>query len=290
MKELYIRSSHASAEFDLARQLTLQGYKVSGNWDVGSKQRPKVSGVTDHNEEMKQGQVIIQHQIDNYGLEMERLLKQGHSVLQISFGQGCIQNPNEHPLIARLCNQYEKAYVIPYSLKDWNTYKQLGVPDKKNRLIRFGKYTTDYGDWKGTIPAVYISCNDIHNRGNGCYYAILQHIRAYIPFIISGKNTQAINGLGEICETSMRSCYQNCRAYLSLGTAPAPYVMTMMEATMAGCPLVLYDNGHGIANEGLKSYCDKNVNNIIQELKRLIAEPNQEAHEKALEDRKLFRC
>ena len=288
--KLFIKSCHASLEYDQARMFHDMGYEVYGNWDVGSSQRRKINGVTDINSNMDDFENIILHQTEDFDLVMEDLLKAGKKVILSVFGQGC---DRQHEHVGKLCAAYPKAFVTSYSVKDYNTYIRLGCPPDKISMIRFSKYLSDFKPWKGKWPVCYISCNSIHRRGDGCGWEILQKIeKSGIPIILGGCETANAcdYGLGETEEVAMQNIYCNAMCHLHLGTAPAPITLTLLEAFCAGTPVIPYHNGFGLIDEGFELDFLGNVQGLIDAIKRNLTDESYrvEQHQKSVRNAKHF--
>jgi hypothetical protein len=288
--KLFIKSCHASLEYDQARMFMDMGYQVYGAWDIGSKQRKKIPGVTDVNSNIDDFPNIILHQTADFDKDMETLLKQGKKVILSVFGQGC---DRQHEHVSKLCASYPKAFISSYSLKDYNTYIRLGCPADKINMIRFSKYHTDFKPWKGKWPVCYISCNSIHRRGDGCGWEILQQVEnSGVPVILGGCETaEACDySIGETEETAMRNIYCNAMCHLHLGTAPAPITLTLLEAFCAGTPVVPYLNGYGLNDERFDLDFCGDVRGLVDTIKRILTdEPYRiEQHKKSVRNAKHF--
>lgn len=284
---IFIQSSHASLEWDQARMFTDLGFRVAGDWDLGSKQRSKIRGVTDHNEDRANFNLILLHQIPDYHEHMKLLLEQGKRVILSAFGQS---DTWQYKAIAELCARYEHAYVAPYSTKDNRLYLAHGCPPQKCRLLRFGKYLSDFKPWTGRKLAAYATGNEIHLRGHGCGWALMKLVMEQCPVILSGKRTDEVGGMGEITEQAMHDLMADSACFLSFGTVPAAWIMSQMEAWCAGCPTVIYDNGHGIDEEAMPLLLANSVDKIVGLVNRLISDTDfrQQWHETSLLNAKLF--
>lgn len=286
-QRLFVQSCHASLEYDHARMFKDLGYSVFGDWDIGSKQRPKIEGVTDNNSDIKDFDLIILHQVPNYVDVMRGLLEAGKRVVLISFGQA---DTWQYEACSKLCRDYEHAYLAPYSVKDHRRHKEAGCPDHKSKLLYFGKYFEDFEPWQGGDPVCYATCNSIHKRGHGCGWELMKQLKQQVPVMLSGKETDEVGGLGEIPESSMRERMRDCSAFVSFGTMPAALIMSQIEAWCAGCPTVCYDNGHGLAEEGMPLILETDVQKMVTQARRLCADPvyKQEWHQNSLRNRERF--
>lgn len=286
-RSIFIQSCHASLEYDQARMFHNLGFQVGGSFDIGSNQRPKISGVTDRNAIPADFNLVLLHQVPDYHLHMEGLLMQGKRVVLSAFGQS---DTWQYEAVANLCRTWPHGYVSAYSEKDYRLHVEKGCPIEKIRLIRFGKYQDDFSPWIGESGMAYAAGNDIHNRGGGCGWELLNKVRQSVPVVLSGKNTEQVGGLGEITEEKMRELMRTSACFISFGTAPAAFVMTQMEAWLAGCPTVIYNNGFGIAGEGLDGIVCGSVDEVCQNAWRLIRSPadRQAAHLDSLKNATKF--
>ncbi len=247
--------------------MTDMGYHVFGNFDVGSKQRKKLTGITDHNTPIDDFETIILHQVPDYARVMREHLDKGRRVILSSFGQA---DTWQYVEVGRLCQSYPKAYVSAYAIKEYNKHIQHGAPANKVRMIRFAKYLEDFQPWEGSEPIIYASCNSIHLRGEGCKWHLMEQCMKELPIVLSGKETEQVGGLGEISEEQMHGYMSRSAGFLSFGTAPAPLVLTQIESWVAGCPTAIYNNECGIAGEGMHGIIENSVPKLIEECRRLI--------------------
>ena len=284
---LFIQSAHSSLERDHARLFCDLGYSVYGEWDLGSKQRSKIKGVTDNNSNIDDFDLIILHQVPHYVEFMKNLLVKGKRVVLISFGQA---DTWQYDAISALCRDYPHAYVAPYSVKDYRRHKEAGCPDHKSKLLYFGKYFEDFEPWVGADPVCYATGNSIHKRGHGCGWELMKQLKREVPVMLSGKETDEVGGLGEISETSMKERMRDCAAFVSFGTAPAALIMSQIEAWCAGCPTVCYNNGHGLAEENMSLILETDVARMIEQVNRLRVDRDyrQLWHENSIKNRERF--
>ena len=145
-------------------------------------------------------------------------------------------------------------HLVPYSPTIVDRYAKLGVPRNQIHLIRFGLIPEEFQQpvgWLGDITGVFCAHNSIHRRGVGCGWTIMKEIFRLIEAncFFCGNETDKVGGLGELSFDALRWMYKRCTVYLSMGTIPAPYTLTPIEAMMTGTPIVFYDNGAGIMNE-----------------------------------------
>jgi hypothetical protein len=277
---VFIASCHASLEFDQVIMFGLMGHNVAGSFDVGSKQRPKIVGITDKSNDVrdafKGADMIVMHQCENYSNVFQQYCNEmgKRPVVLNYFGQGCEE---QHKHVATILKSVPNAYVVCYSRKEERMFKALEAPDRKFRMIRFGKVLDDFalhGGWDGTIPMAYMTCNSAERRGEGCGWPALKELMdSMLPMILSGKETETLRrGIGELDYEGMKTMYRNARCFVSLGTVPAPMVLTQIEAMVMGCPVIVMDNGCGIAQEGLPLIVVKNTREIAWWVESFIVE------------------
>ena len=267
----YIHSCHATLEYDTAVQFKMLGWEVSGSFDTGSVERPKVEGMTDESNRFSPGEAdfILLHQCENFPEVMEKyILKYNKPVISHAFGQGCHA---QHESVVQLANDSKLASVVAYSWKDYHTYQDLGIPSEQLAMIRFGKNLSEYrGErgWSGRMPFCYVTCNAAPRRGDGCGWGLLNElVDMGVPLLLGGQETEALPfGLGQLPYDTMKSMFRQARCYLSLGTMPAPYTLSFVEAMSAGCPVIAYDNGYGVADEGFDVVLCKSAQDIASHI------------------------
>jgi len=287
MPKLFIQSCHAALELDHATTFLSLGYEVFGDFDIGSKQRAKILGVTDKNSLWQDFDLLILHQVPEYCRRMKELLEAGKRVVLVDFGQ---TDEWQYKEAAELCIRHPHAYVAAYSKKDYRRHIHYGCPSHKVRLIRFGKDLTSFLPWIGDGGYLYASCNSIQHRGEGCGWVHMERAMKELPIKLSGKETEQVGGLGEITEEEMHLNYQNAAGFISFGTTPAPLVLTQIEAWCAGCPTVIYDNRHGVIEEDLAGILEQDVGRMIEQGKKLLEdkEYRQYRHLDSLENARQF--
>lgn len=285
--KIFIRSCHAALEYDMARLFMDMGHEVYGDWDIGSKERPKIAGVTDRNSDWHDFDFIILMQVPNYTEVMQVMLEQGKRVILSAFGQS---DAWQYIETARLTNKHEHAYVANYSKKDLEAHAEHGASEDKSRLIRFAKFLSDFKPWMGSYPYAYSACNNAHLRGNGCGWEHLSQLMQRVPITLSGVKTDEVGGLGQVSVDKMHELFSTSACFASFGTMPAAMVLTQIEAVCAGAPLVMWDNGYGCREEGLTQMVCRNVDEMAVEISRLIEDEScrQRRHEESMAARMMF--
>ena len=278
--KVFIQSCHASLEYDQAVMFVSMGHKVAGSFDVGSKQRPKLEGITDVSYDVREAfpfvDMIVLHQCDNYSMVFKQYCDEmGKKPVVLNyFGQGCDE---QHRHVASILTKSRNAYVVCYSKKEERMFTELGVPKEKFRMIRFGKVLEEFREpgWTGRLPIAYMSCNSIERRGDGCGWPAAKKLidSVGVPLLISGRETESLpNGIGELDYEGIKALYRSARCFVSLGTKPAPMVLTQIEAMITGCPVVVLDNGCGIVEEELPVFGCKTVEDVVHVVHQLCAD------------------
>jgi len=261
--------------------LNEMGHHVTGKFDLGSTQRPKIKGVTDRNSDYKDADLILLHQSDKFPEIARTYAEQGYPVILNAFGQG---NMTQHAKMAALTQENKKVKVVAYSKKDYEIYKLLGA---NVAMIRFCDWPGEYHAWTGEWQACLVMSNSIHRRGDACGWDILSALRATgLPIYAIGQDTQDLPfGLGLIPWDMLKWMMSHARCMLSLGTIPAPYLMHQLQGLMAGMPLIAYDNEAGIAGEGFTGVkVEKAINRLESDVRELIENPPN--HELSRKSRK----
>jgi len=286
--KIFINSCHAALEYDQAKMLTEMGHEVSGLFDVGSLQRPKIPGITDvdlpgaiHDankthairlEDVGAPDVVIVHQNAEFPERVKAWAKQGVPVISVIFGQGSL---DQHQKLALVARAYRNVWIVPYAIKEFRVYHSFHVSPDRLRMIRFGKPLSDFdpGKWEGTEPHILVPCNSIHKRGGGCNWdKIHMLLGAGFPLRISGKDTEEIGGLGELTFDGYREELRKAYAYLHVGTIPAPYTLTLVEAACTGTPVLCFDNGHGLAGEEFGFQMSKHAEDMAGMIRRVLTD------------------
>lgn len=261
MSKIFIHSCHGSLEYDQATMFLRLGHHVAGNFDTGSPHRPKIKGVTDisypYELGLEESDLYLLHQCEDYSNVFERYaqLRKDRGVVVLNlFGQGC---EDQHRHTACIVNNYPNAYAVSYSHKDHNHLIELGANPNKVRMIRFGKDLEEFrehGGWNGRLPIAYMSCNGIQHRNEGTSWPMFNELmKTNVPLVLSGADSRRHPyGIGELDYVTLKAMYRQCSMYISLGTKPAPLVLTLIEALCTGTPVIAYNNGCGIANERLE--------------------------------------
>lgn len=276
----WLFSTHRSQEFDLVRMWLREGIKVSGVFDCYSRQRPSIKGVTDPESipgrekhplvkgdetwssiverdrelrtepgELKEYDWYVMMQTVDRARRMEHYASMGMRVAMQCFGQETDEDDKELiPVLLKRPN----THLVCYSPRIIDRYIGKNVPRDQLHLIRFGVYPEEFpptGAWVGDLTLALTACNSMQFRGDGCGWAQWQAISALLPFVLIGKDTEKVGGMGEQSYAALKWWYARARVYLAMGTKPAPYTMTPVEAMMSGCPIILWDNGCGIRDE-----------------------------------------
>lgn len=100
--------------------------------------------------------------------------------------------------------------------------------------------STEFSGWTGEEEAV-LTVNKWITRGGGAVCSFNEYcaITKNLPRSLYGQGNGDVEfSKGELNYQELKSAYQNHRVFLSMGTKPAPFTYTFMEALMTGCPVV----------------------------------------------------
>lgn len=297
---IFLHSTHASQEYDLVKMWVRDGHKVTGVFDCYSRQRPKILGITDPDSIPGREKGIIQDElvetqqwsdvverdrnlattskdfrdIDWYILmeTAERWKRASHYArmgLHVAiqcFGQ---ESDDEDARLVPVLKEYPNLHLVCYSPQIVDRYIAKGISHKQLHTIRFGIYPEEWQPWIGDLQIALCAHNSIQLRGEGCGWIYYKGISELLPFVLLGKDTEKVGGFGEQHYRALQWWYKRALCYVSMGTKPAPYTMTPIEAMMSGCPLIFWDNGHGIREEEWAS--SFLVSSDIQEVRNQVA-------------------
>jgi glycosyltransferase involved in cell wall biosynthesis len=293
---IFIHSCHAVLEYDQARMFMEMGHEVMGIFDVGSRQRPKIPGVTDvdfganfHDTQKfeptpafidklaQEADVIIVHQMEKFPDKLAAYAESGLPSILTAFGQGTIDQQSQ---VMDVLENYLHAHVVAYSRKDYCAFRAMdpeGKVSERIHRIPFGKPAGEYGPWVGWDAAskyCLVVGNDLPNRGDACGWGIVQQLMARgLPFVLAGRSSDTVHeGCGEVDFEELKEMYRTCCVALNLGTVPAPYTLSLVEELAAGMPVIVFDNRCGIAEEELGVHLVRNVQEAEAAIRKAIAE------------------
>lgn len=109
----------------------------------------------------------------------------------------------------------------------------------QDAVIRFGKYPSDFASWTGNDPVIGNITQHMQQRGDACGYRFWMDATAGLPVEPAGPGSDVLyGGIGELPYQRMLDYLRRIRCYLYTGTRPASYTLGLMEAMMAGVPVV----------------------------------------------------
>lgn len=275
---VFYNSPHASIEYDMALIYEYLGMTITrGNLSRDNEERPthplilsseepseeckqrhRVDGPLDFLEEdFKDCDVI---QIINPSDFQRRVVKYSEfrpAVVYIN-GQWIDNQLNE--LAGSINKLYEEGKRVPvwiavYSRREYNYLFNRIHTEIRHHLhhIRFAKRKEDYEFVSGDdrLSYAYTTCHSIHHRGGACNYEELKAATEPFPWLLSGRHTEEIGGMGLISFDEMRFYMSHCGVYVGVPCWPAPIVLNVIEAMFTGAPVTYHENQRGMAEEGL---------------------------------------
>ena len=265
--KIFIHSCHAGLEYDQARMLTDMGHEVSGIFDIGSEQKPKIKGITDKNGKAGNADLYLLHQCEDFPeRSADYATKYGKPVITMAFGQG---GNDSHAKMATVLKDIPNTFLCAYSETAVNIYKKLGCStNDKVHFIRFGKRLTEFGPWSGVDHSCLVACNSIHKRGDACGWPIVAMLRqSGINVKLVGHETEEVGGLGLVSDKELKDLFRQAYVAFVPGTVPAQYTLTMMEAAASGTPIIAWDSGCGLGDENLGLHTVKTLQEAVAAIK-----------------------
>jgi hypothetical protein len=119
--------------------------------------------------------------------------------------------------------------------------REMAIPGfaGESALIRFGKYPGDYAPWIGDDLVVGNVTQHMAQRGDACGYGFWMDATAGLPTKPAGPGSEVLpGGIGGLGYAEMLDYLRHVRVYLYTGTQPASYTLGLMEAMLAGVPVV----------------------------------------------------
>ncbi len=251
---------------------------VKGNMDRGFEERPAIAGYSgfDYGDEAR-------HRFDTLtcipedfeGCDMVFMVNPAdfHQRIEhfskfrpvVSFINGQWIDLQLQELAGKMNGQHDRGevpniWVACYTKREENFLRPRVHTQLQDRIhhIRFAKKFEDYAPWtlgKGEAPKrqpyVYTTCHDIHRRAESCNWSEYQAITKGMQKKLSGRNTNEVGGQGLVSFDLMRQQMRECGAYMGVPCYPAPLVLNLVEAMCSGAPVAFWDNGRGIAEEGI---------------------------------------
>jgi hypothetical protein len=272
-------SCHASLEYDMADLFKTLGIKiVKANNDRAHGERPCIPGYNDMDygddlrnkidcmscseEDFVGINFIFMMNNDQFQHRVPHMARFRPVILYL-FGQHTDLQLDE--FAGKMNNQIDKGiqpniFTVCYGKREHDYLMERLYEQVKHRLyyIRFAKRLEHYAPWKidgsaapHRLPFVFTASNSIQNRGDQCGWPDLQIIRSKLPHLLTGHETEVVQGTGRITFDELRQLYSICGAYVTFPAWPAPLVMNLMEGMLAGCPTAFLDNARGAKEEGL---------------------------------------
>ena len=150
--------------------------------------------------------------------------------------------------------------IVRYSPAERRYFGKIGAFAGEDALIRFGKFPQDYGPWMpdGTIgfrdrndwtqredfgqfvgPYIANVTQNMVQRGDATGLTFYLEATKGLPAVPAGPGSKMLpGGIGELSVDAMRDYLRKARAYIYTGTTPASYTLGLIEAMLAGVPVV----------------------------------------------------
>lgn len=132
-------------------------------------------------------------------------------------------------------------FCVRMSPREAATRGYVGV----DALIRFYKDPDEFTGWRGheaTSIAVLgmLKIRRIHNTRSDVLEQLLRSTRSSLYGLDTSKDLPGI-GRGTIGYTELKEHLKNARAFITVGSYPGPYTLSLIEAMMTGCPVISID-------------------------------------------------
>ena len=109
-------------------------------------------------------------------------------------------------------------------------------------LIRFYKDPDEFTDWRGCEASAIAVMGMVKvRRLHNARVELLEHLLRNAPSRLYGLNTNKdLPGIGHgtIGYPELKERLKDARAFITVGSYPGPYTLSLIEAMMTGCPVV----------------------------------------------------
>jgi len=128
--------------------------------------------------------------------------------------------------------------------------------------------------YQGDIPRGIVVINHIQQRGRITGWDIFDEVRMHLPLDLVGMGTEESGGLGEVLNPQLPEFISHYRFFFN----PIRYTsfgLAVCEAMLTGMPVVALATTEyaTVIRDGASGFIDTNISRLIDNMKRLIAEP-----------------
>lgn len=143
-------------------------------------------------------------------------------------------------------------------------------------IVEHGVMVPETVQYIGDIPRGLVVANGLKQRGRRLGADVFQQAQRMVPLDLVGMEAQALRGLGEVHHSQLPEFSSHYRfffhpvRYTSLGLA-------VCEAMMIGLPIVGLATTElaTVVENGISGYIHTNVNQLIDRMQELLADPAQ---------------
>ena len=122
--------------------------------------------------------------------------------------------------------------------------EQAEVFDPTMPVIHFGRDPDEWCGWRGDEDTVVYACNAVLRRAEACQYDTFIRSRPPRRWVLMGKENDGLGSHGTRSYADYQAQMRRGKAFFNLGTVPASYTLTVVEAAMTGMPVLTEDYEH----------------------------------------------
>lgn len=132
--------------------------------------------------------------------------------------------------------------IVRYSPMERNIPGFIG----EDAMIRFAKYSEDYGNWQGDNLRIINFTQNMKARNDACNYTFFEEVtRPFARHLYGPGNEGQEWTSGAISPQQMQEELKANRIYFYTGTHPASYTLNFIEAFMTGIPICAIGDSRG---------------------------------------------
>jgi len=212
---------------------------------------------TDHLSGFTSSPSLFEFVTDKVGESVEWLAKQARFAHVLLGTHAALFSPLM-PVVWHFHGQQHRGYseairrVVEYGGKVVAYCQQEAdlFPGHRLPVIHFGKDPREWCGWIGDEDTVFYAANSLVQRADACHYETFRDTIVTGKWWLAGENNERLGERARYFRfDAFKEQMRRSRLFFNLGTVPAPYSLSPIEAAMTGAPVVTawYEHPEGCA-------------------------------------------